>query len=343
MMAIVDPLTISDWDDRVARLPGTSFFHTSAWARVLAETYGYRPCYVVSGNADAFDAVLPMMEVRSWLTGRRGVSLPFTDECEPACASSIQFADLWRQAKAHGAEQRWKYCEIRGGRSFLSHDQVAVKFHGHRLSLTSDTEALFQKSHSAVRQGVRKAERSGVSVEFSHSDEAMRTFYSLFCLTRKRHGAPPQPYRFFENVKKYILDAGKGTLVLARTSDAYVAGAIYFHFGGSVLYKFGASDESQQQFRGNNLVMWRAIERHAQEGFTLLDFGRTSEANAGLRRFKLSWGAEEYAIEYFRYDLRQNRHVGSEDRASGWQAPVLHALPDPLFRFIGTAAYRHLA
>jgi len=41
-----------------------------------------------------------------------------------------------------------------------------------------------------------------------------------------------------------------------RAGRNSVAGAIFFHSGGQAIYKFGASDETFQHFRGNNLVMW---------------------------------------------------------------------------------------
>ena len=38
--------------------------------------------------------LLPLMEVDSWLTGRRGISLPFTDECEPLYPDAESFKNL---------------------------------------------------------------------------------------------------------------------------------------------------------------------------------------------------------------------------------------------------------
>ena len=42
------------------------------------------------------------MEVDSWLTGRRGISLPFTDDCEPLCADDETFKSLVANALAFG-------------------------------------------------------------------------------------------------------------------------------------------------------------------------------------------------------------------------------------------------
>ena len=42
---VLNPMEISDWDAQLARCPGASFFHGSAWARVLRDTYAYEPAY----------------------------------------------------------------------------------------------------------------------------------------------------------------------------------------------------------------------------------------------------------------------------------------------------------
>jgi aspartyl/asparaginyl beta-hydroxylase (cupin superfamily) len=74
-----------------------------------------------------------------------------------------------------------------------------------------------------------------------------------------------------------------------------------------------------------------------------LDFGRTSFTNNGLRRFKLSWNAEERPIDYFRYNVKTRAVIPTPDKAAeGLHTRVFRSLPQPLTRLIGTAAYKHL-
>jgi hypothetical protein len=371
----LDPLSDPDWDAKLASLPGATFFHSSAWARVLHDTYGFSPVYFVLESRDSgmglpthdpsrhesgdpchaegagrllqgfprIQALLPVMEVNSWLTGRRGVSLPFTDSCAPLCADAESFSRLRDAAVARGKNRRWSYLELRGGRAWFGDAPASTAFLGHRLDLGAGEKALFAGIESAGRRAVRKAEQSGLSVEFSQSTGAIRAFYDLLCITRKRHGIPPQPFAFFSNIQRHVLAQKRGWVVMARHGGVAVAGAVFFHHGTTALYKFGASDEKYQNLRGNNLVMWAAIKRYAAEGFAAFDFGRTSLHNDGLRRFKLGWGAKEYPIEYVRYDLRAGRYVTAKDESSGWHNRFFRMLPTPLFRLIGAALYRHVA
>jgi hypothetical protein len=66
-----------------------SFFHGSAWAKTLQGAYGFKPVYFTASEADGRSSILPLMEVNSWLTGRRGIALPFTDDCEPLYSDAV--------------------------------------------------------------------------------------------------------------------------------------------------------------------------------------------------------------------------------------------------------------
>jgi len=339
---LADPTAYPDWDRHVALLPGAGFFHTAAWARVLVETHGYSPQYLVFQSGGRLTAVLPLMEIASWLTGRRGVSLPFTDAVEPLGTDAGALAQLYGEARRLAGERGWKYLEYRGGGSKLAAAAPSTRYYQHVLDLQDGEAGLFARCDEAVRRAVRKAERNGLKVDFSTDEAALREFFELFCQTRRKHGAPPQPFRFFACIQRHVLQAGHGWIALARHEGRPVAGAIYFHGGRHALYKFGASDESRQHLRGNNLVMWAAIAKYAREGFASFDFGRTSLDNEGLRKFKASWGAAESTLDYWRYDLATGSFVAVADRASGTQASVFRMLPVPLSRLIGQWAYRHI-
>jgi hypothetical protein len=339
----IDPLEEANWDARLKTCPAATFFHGTAWARVLQSTYGYTPAYFTMSESGCLRSLLPIMEVTSWLTGRRGVSLPFTDDCEPLWSDAALFRDLFRMAVEYGVAHGWKYLECRGGKLLFAEAPVSTAFHGHRLTLVSNVDALFAGVESAVRRAIRKAERSGVSVEVSRDLDAVRVFYGLHCRTRRKHGQPPQPFRFFRSIHDHVLSQDQGFVVLARYRQVPVAAAVFFHLGKKAIYKYGASDETFQDVRANDLVMWEAIRWYAQNGYEQLHFGRTSLANEGLRRFKLGWGAEEHRIEYVRYDMRTDGFVTADDGASGWHTRVFQMLPSVCGRLAGAALYKHVA
>ena len=327
----------------LAQHPDASFFHSTKWAAVLEGAYGFAPSYLVVSEAGRLRSLLPLMEVNSWLTGRRGISLPFTDDCEPLREDEESFKVLFQSAMGLSRARQWKYVEFRGGHKLFGDVPASLSFHGHELDLDGDEEQLFGRVDSGVRRAIRKAEKTGVTVEVSDTLEAVRIFYSLLCQTRKKHGLPPQPFHFFRNIHEHILSNKLGRVIIGRFEGRPIAAAVYFGFGRRAIYKYGASDETFQHLRGNNLVMWEAIKWHARNGFKCLHLGRTSLANDGLRRYKLGWGAAEQPIQYVKYDLRRDRFVTDDDESSGWHNRLFKILPVFLSRLIGAGLYRHWA
>ena len=211
------------------------------------------------------------------------------------------------------------------------------------MNLEPDEERVFARLESSVRRAIRKAEKSAMTVSISRNLTDMKTFYWLQCLTRRKHGLPPQPFTFFRIIHEEILSRNLGMVAVARFGDHPVAASVYFQMGAHAIYKYGASDESFQHLRGPNLVMWSAIKWLAGQGVKSLHLGRTSLGNTGLRRFKLGWGADEQKIEYLKFDLLAGAFVTQPDETSGWHTRVFRALPVGISQGIGALLYRHCA
>jgi hypothetical protein len=338
-LRVIDPRTIPEWDLGIQNLPEATVFHSSAWCQVICESYRYQPVYLAKMEAGRPKAFLPMIEVDSRITGRRGICLPFTDECGPLFDETCSRQQFREQALSLGRERGWKYLEIRqeyeAGQS--------LSFYSHELRIDRGADELFKGLDSSVRRGIRKAEGSGLTISIAASEEAVAKYYRLHRITRKRHGVPPQPFRFFKNISKYILGAGHGFIVLAELAGKPVASAVFFCFGGKSVYKFGASDERYQQFRPNNLVMWEGIKELSKAGNRVVSFGRTSLDNEGLRRFKLGWGSSERVVSYLKQDVRSGKILMQRDNASGLHSLFFRSFPLWVNQAAGSVVYRHLA
>ena len=105
---VIDPLSFAGWDQLLATHNESQFFHTAAWARVLNETYGHRPLYFSAIADGQLRALLPVMEVSSRVTGRRGVSLPFSDFC--ASLRDAGGSELYESAMGEGRRRVRKPC-----------------------------------------------------------------------------------------------------------------------------------------------------------------------------------------------------------------------------------------
>lgn len=333
-----DPTADEAWNERLAERGDADIFHSRGWCRALCEAYGFKARYLVANETPG---VLPLIEVASPLTGRRGVSLPFTDYCG-ALADESMFRELVERALTLGRASGWKYLELRGNRAHTADAAPSAIFCGHTLDLRPGEKELFDGFKDTVRRNIRKAERSGITVEVRRDEEAAKAFYRLNCATRRLHGLPPQPWKFFDLLTRYVMGAGQGCYVLACQEARPVAGGVFLQWRDKAYYKYGASDPRYRAQRPNNLVFWEAIRYLASEGASSLCFGRTGVHNDGLRSFKLGWGPTEHRIEYFRYDLRKAGYVTAPPAVVGAHNHLFRHLPLPALRAVGTLLYRHV-
>src|SRR6185295_8609350 len=87
----IDPLRDDRWPGLIALHQNASVFHTRGWLNALQTTYGYEPvAFTTSAPTEKLTNALLFCAVRSWLTGSRLVSLPFSDHCEPLVEHSDQ-------------------------------------------------------------------------------------------------------------------------------------------------------------------------------------------------------------------------------------------------------------
>lgn len=343
-MRIVEPLNDPQWDNKLSAWSGATVFHTSAWARVLRDSYGFRPLALCEFDDTGFHSLLPIMEVRSPLTGCRAISLPFSDYCEPYFPDSRKGIEAVVALAPLARERGWKSCEIRGGDRYFGTLPTAAVFSLHTLDLSLPEDELFHAFKESAGRNIRKASREGVSVVRDSSLASLRKFYELHCFTRREHGLPPQPFSFFRNLHEHLLQHGIGDLFLANFKGRPVAGAVFFRFGSRVVFKYGASDRQLLSHRPNDLVMWEAIKWYASRGCAEMCLGRTELAHFGLRRFKAKWGSVERSIGYYRYEFGKGEFVPTPPPAWGkaTEAVVRH-LPLALNRLLGSLLYRHVA
>lgn len=339
-LEILNPLELDDWDELLLTNENYSFFHTSAWATVLHESYQYKPLYFTSIENGELLVLVPLMEIRSPLTGRRGVSLPFTDYCQPILPDAINGQGIIDGVIDYAKRSRWKYIEWRGGESYFQNMTPSTSYYGHTLDIAGNKDELLNSFRDSTKRNIRKADREGVRVRILGSVESIKAFYRLNCITRKHHGLPPQPFFFFKKVFEHIISRDLGIIALASHSEKVIAGAVYYHFGGKAIYKYGASDRSYQYLRPNNLVMWEAIKWYAANGFKSLCFGRTEQKNAGLLQFKRGWGAREKVIRYYKFDFKKESFVRDHPPYQTY-SNLFQKTPVPLLKLAGSVIYRH--
>src|SRR6266850_6192368 len=195
----IDPLQDDRWHELIVRHPNASVFHTRGWLLALKVTYGYEPvAFTTSAPAEKLTNALLFCAVRSWLTGSRLVSLPFSDHCEPLVEDADQFRALFSFVESLRLKERWKYVEMRSANSLLDFDSDfsrTTTYHLHWLDLRPSLVALHKGLHkNSIQRMISRAERESLTYEAGRSPSLLQQLYGLLRLTRFRHHLPPQPF-----------------------------------------------------------------------------------------------------------------------------------------------------
>ena len=340
---LLDPTTIPHWNDLLISKFSYPFFLTREWAQVMSTVYQYTPKYLAALENNDLTSLLPVMEVNSPLTGIRGVSLPFTDMCEILSNDPQAVQEILHMLETHAQGRRWKYIEFRNG-DILDENHVATEqvIH-HTLDLTPGFETLHAKFRSRAKRHINKARANDIRVIQSQSAESLDDFYHIHCQTRKHHGVPPQPIRFFRSIHDLVLKQNMGWIFKAVHQNKTVSACVYFHFDKGAIYKFGATSQADSQLGASYLIMNDAIQWYAEHNYSRFSFGRTDLSGKGLLQFKDSWGAERNDLIYYRHYLH-NRPVRREQviHSSGLSTRIFQRTPIPILRLIGELAYKHM-
>jgi CelD/BcsL family acetyltransferase involved in cellulose biosynthesis len=328
------------WLELVRAAPQSLPFHQPAWARLLAECYGYRPFVVALENGAGLAAGIPVLEVPTLVGGKRWVALPFTDHCAPLAEHDVNGSLVRALDNARRAAAVSKL-EVRAP---LDGTDVFGDVAGvlHVLDVDPDPDAAFDNFKAPVRRHVRKAERSGVTVRRgTTAADLTEVFYRLHVQTRRRQGVPVQPRRFFRLLWERVLEPGGGFVLVASAGGEDVAAAVFLAGNGTVIYKYGASDERAWPLRPNHVLFSHAIRWASENGYRAFDFGRTELAQDGLRAFKAGWGARELPLQYA--VLADEDPGRSSGRLDAVVQRVIRSSPQWVCRGVGELLYRYAA
>jgi hypothetical protein len=289
-----------------------------------------------------------LCRVKSWLTGHRLVSLPFSDHCEPLVDSPEDVDVLASALEDEVRREGLNYVEIRPLRRFdlkLALPRTTITYAFHKLDLRRSLDVIFQRLHkSSTQRKVRRAEREGLRYSEGTSGEFLEQFYRLFELTRRRHRLPPQPKAWFANLVDCFGDALK--IRLASLDGLPVAAIMTVAHKDTLAYKYGCSDLQYNNLGSMHLLLWHAIQEAHSDGLHFLDFGRTDAGQDGLVTFKNRWGASQSILTYSRYGNSRRSTHAFDLSATRWKAKaakyVLSRLPARLVSKVGQALYRHV-
>lgn len=343
VVAEIDPLRDSRWNELVDSHPHGSVFHSQSWLRALHSVYGYESVALTTSRpGERLRNGLVFCRIDSWLTGPRLVSLPFSDHCEPLITTLAEGEAMVKHMTRKVARSGPEYVEIRPVEYVPSSNSELDRgreYWFHRLDLRSPADELFREFHKdCVQRKIRRAEREQLHYEKGTSEELLQKFYRLLVLSRRRQYLPPQPLKWFRG----LIDAfGDNIKIRLVSKDGKAAASILtLLHRRTMVYKYGCSDSALTKYGGTALLFWKTIQEAQERGCEELDMGRSNIDNTGLVTFKERWGAIGKVIGYWMYPPRP------AGIPSKWKTNLVGRMvsvaPDFALKAVGNALYKHI-
>ncbi len=343
-MQIIEPLEDGRWARFVEQHPAACAFHSPGWLRALADSYGYQVLAVTSSDPGGeLRNAVPFCRIQSWITGRRLVSLPFSDHCQPLTTDSAETDALIRFTIDKFCQDHERL-ELRPAHRVDSppfdDEHESSRYYIHWLDLTLPLPTIFNSLHKdSIQRKIRRADKERLIYKDGRSDDLLQHFYTLLMRTRRRHQLPPQPIVWFRNLLRSLGDSI--SIRIAFKEELPVASIITLQHRNSMIYKYGCSDERYHPLGGMPFLFWKLIEEAHAASIPILDFGRSDLDNPGLIRFKDQWGTRRTELRYY-----QVPPPAKERRTSGLLPKTVKAilarLPDRVLQMAGNYMYRHI-
>lgn len=181
--------------------------------------------------------------------------------------------------------------------------------HNFLIDLTKSEDSLLSAMHPKTRYNIGIAQRYGVQVYESTTDEDFGIYLKLYFETTRRQkyfGHTPVYHRL---VWKTLVPSKMARLLIAKYMGKPLVAWMLFNFGDTIYYPYGGSSNEHKEVMASNLVAWEAIRLGKKVGLSVFDMWGALPPNAsekdpwyGFHRFKAGFGGT--MVEYIgTYDL----------------------------------------
>lgn len=331
----------------IEELPGKhrNLFSSPEWLRVIDRTYHPRLFVKYIEREGKIGSYIIYAAVRNFLEWKICIC-SYCDYFDCYVDSVRDWEDFFADLRREYPEYRIAVRNLRDekvrqvkGLKELSRERF------HLLGIEDDLEAVWSRAHDSFKAAVNQAaKRKGVTVRAGGKEE-LKHFYRMHLeIRRRKYKVFPQPFSFFENIRREYIEKDRGVLLAAFSPDGeMIAANIYLFCGDTAYYKFNTSSQSALQYRPNNLLFWEGIKLAKSRGLKYIDLGSSGCDQEGLIRYKNHTGAEMKDIIHLGYTPPD--YKASQKRIlRAWTAVFTQPwMPVPLVRFGSRVIYPYLA
>lgn len=163
------------------------------------------------------------------------------------------------------------------------------------INLDLGVEEIFQNMRKKTRNRVKKARKSGVTVDFSNSIKDLREAYNVIYSTSTLRSIPALPWRYIVKLHDCFQGNGcKSMVALGYVQGETVLSAAHLiGFDKKLVLWQAGSTEKGYKLNVGSLLQAEVIEHSKNLGYLIYDMGGTDPKNpiyAGIHRFKSGFG-----------------------------------------------------
>lgn len=349
------------WDRYVdAHAHGTPY-HRCSWADSLQYSFGHQAIRLAAMQEDRIVGVLPIVAIRSLLTGTRLISTPFAGYGGPL-ADSEDVADLLiERARSLAHDIGADHLALHFASSELAPPSTqgmhtTDQYWGFRAVLPADADELLgryipQKARRMVRLGLKAglqaqplAEHPAVApLEAADVLEPrLQACYELLARTMRNLGTPVYPLAY---LRQLTSRDPQRWFVFAVFDGEHIVAAVWTAAHGATLHPhFVGYDRDSYRVGVSNFLYWSLMRHGMERGFRVVDMGR-SKQGSGAYDFKRNMGleAEPLGYRYYRVGAGDMPAISPNDPRYSAAISLWRRLPLGVVKAVGPRLVGHFA
>lgn len=332
--------TDSASDDFVKNHPKGKIVHLTRYSNSISQAIGYKSYYLKASENGEIVGVLPLFHIKSLLFGNFLVSQAFGNYGGALTVSEDVLKALYEKAVELAKENscssiEFRETELMPFNLYSREDKITMY-----LDLDTNPETIWKALDPKVRNQVRKAEKSGITIIYG-SKEYVDNFYKIYAIRMKQLGTPC----FSKKIISYLLEAfpENSKIFLAQYECSCIGAGFTLEYNGFVEIPLAATLFEYNKLCPNYLLYWSIISYYCKSGAKIFDFGRCT-VNSSTYQFKKQWETRQVDLkyQYWTIDGRNPNILSPDNPRYRRKVELWKKMPLWLTKFAGPILSRNL-
>lgn len=319
-----------------------TIYHHPAWLKAIKNTFKKDAYYILfENNYNNIDGLIPFITSKSFITGKQVISLPFSAYCNPL-ADKIYFNDAVKLIQSEFSDfNKIEFRTTINDSETFNNFSKESEYCTHIIELDQDLDQTFNSlPYSSIKSRIKKSEKSNLDIYWGYNINDLKNFYHLEVKLRKRLLLPPLPFSFFKNIWLELKNNNLISIPQILKDNKVIAAGFILNFKDTFYLEYTASNPDFLNFHPNHKLIFEIIKEAHNNGAKKIDFGRSSNDNESLIKFKEQWNGKRHPIFHF-ITPRVNTSIDKRNKLKNFLMSFNSLLPEKFLELEGKIIYKH--